>query len=594
MSAIQPLRSRATRSRPAGPPPSSHARGIAGRGDAPSPGVFVLALYLATLFLGAGVFVLPLEAAGVGLVPILVMLALVVPSCIWLYRRVAALLVRPADGLSGGGEALGRAVVAAGGGNAGTVLAWLGVAVYVTCAAIAYSILGLVGLEVLAAEATQNNVVAIAMGGVFVSSCALLRLVPDRHVVARRLLLLTLVWGVGVVLIALLGETDRASGHGGAGTIALGLAVFAVGSIVVSRCASPTETTGQTPGKLTPDHHTSVVALRVQLGLMAILVCGALGLVIASSGRHLAWDALWVPAGFTPSDLLGPLGVVLFALVGTGMSNIADYPAMAHGGFRQSVVRMSLIIVAVVLVVWMAPIVLLIGHEGLGHLIHSDTNSAMGLAASVASHGSVFAIAMTTIGALATLIAVTNANAGFISSLSRESIGAVNALRPGVRRMPSEARLTAMLIALAVGAAGANLAGGDTLSSILRIGGITGGGVLVVVLALLAENRERRYRIRFGAAAIVAAVGLGVWATWVAVTSTMSVPLAVLATIVAWTPLIPTVLATRGVIRGPDVGGAPVVPAPVPRGPSGPVHRHPAPKLAGAGAQPRVREIARD
>lgn len=131
-------------------------RGTAERGEIASPSKGDIAQYLAMLILGAGVFLLPLEAARVGMVPVLLMLAVILWPCIKLYQRVAALMVRRDHGSTGGGEALGRAVVEAGGGAAGAVLALIGITVYVTGAAIVYNRLGVPGLETLAALATSH------------------------------------------------------------------------------------------------------------------------------------------------------------------------------------------------------------------------------------------------------------------------------------------------------------------------------------------------------------------------------------------------------------------------------------------------------
>jgi hypothetical protein len=181
-------------------------RGTAERGEIASPSKGDIAQYLATLILGAGVFLLPLEAAQVGMVPILLMLAVILWACIKLYQRVAALMVRRDHGSAGGGEALGRAVVEAGGGVAGTVLALIGITVYVTGAAIVYNRLGVPGLQTLAAHATSRLSVGVGMAVALVGCIALVRIVPRRMVVARRLLWVTIVWGAGVALLAVLGD----------------------------------------------------------------------------------------------------------------------------------------------------------------------------------------------------------------------------------------------------------------------------------------------------------------------------------------------------------------------------------------------------
>ena len=261
---------------------------------------------------------------------------------------------------------------------------------------------------------------------------------------------------------------------------------------------------------------------------------------------------MWVAKGFRLSDLLGPAAVVLFAHVGTGMSNVADYPAMGSNKFRRSVVRRSLWLVTGVLVAWLVPMVLVFGHEGLDQMVVAKTNSAMGIAPFLASTSAVWTNALAILGSLATLIAVTNANAGFITSLSREIIGATIELRPRARGVPAEGRLTLALVVLLTLAAGGAIAAGDTLSPMLHIAGITGGGVLVFTLPLLAEDRDRAHRVRYGIGATAVTVGLGLWGTATTLAQGNIGALVEVAMIaVAWAPLVPTVLAARGVIGAP-------------------------------------------
>lgn len=523
-----------------------------------SPSSGALAGIGATLFLGAGVFSLPNEAATIGLIPLLLMLAVVWLGCVWLYRRVAELLARPQHhDCTGGGEALGRAVVAAGAGHAGTLLAWCGVLVYVVCAAIAYTTLGLVGLEALARQIPQSPGGWYGLAAVFAAALGLERSLPARSTVARRLARLGMVWSVGVAAMALLnGVASRAwtanGGHGSWPTIVIALFTFAAGSVVVSRTASAAERAEQAPGGLDPEHRTPLVALGVQGTLMVAMI--GLGLLSAlHSGRHPAFSVgLWPTQGFKVSDLLGPLGVVLFALCATGLINVARYPRMAEARFRRAVVDRSLGIVGAVQALWMIAVVLLAGHTGMAAERSAGTNSAMGLASTVAAPGSVTGTLLVVLGALATLIAVTNANVGFNSSLASESLSAIGALRPQMKRRLSERKLLIALILLALAGAGCNLASRNAVAAFLTIGGITGGGVIVIVLPLLAENRDR-YRVRYGAAASLAAVALGSWATLTAVLDEhLSVPLMLMAILVAWATVALTCLAARRVMKAAD------------------------------------------
>ena len=527
-------------------------RGTDGRGT-PSPPSIALGIFLATLFLGAGVFNLPLEAQTVGLVPLLCMLAVVWLICLPLYLRVANLLGRPGQDVpSGGGDALGQAVAAAGARGAGSILAWLGVLVYVTCAALTYTTLGQESLEKLAQQVLRSSVGWFALGVAVAAPLAFLCVLPAKAVVWRRLARLSVVWAVGVALVALVNSVHPSwsnnRGHGNWLTVVAALITFVAGCIVASRAASTDEATKQAPGALEPGHKTAIVALKLQVGMMLVLVLVALWAVLSHGGHGVSTSALWPSKGFRLSALAGPAGVVLFALCATGVINVAGYPGMAEARFRRSVVVRALIVVGVVLVAWMIPAVLFIGHTGLRQLSQANTNTAIGLAR-VAAHGSVAATVLAVGGALATLIAVTNANTGFVSSLARESIGAGKALRPTFP-LPGERALTVAGMVLAAIAAAANLGGGASLSALLRIGGIIGGGIIVIVLPVLAEHRPRR-RPLCAVAAVAVAVGLGVWAMRVAVSSHVSALLTPVALIVAWLPAVATLFAALGVFRGP-------------------------------------------
>ncbi|MCU1678484.1 MAG: hypothetical protein JWM93_3242 [Frankiales bacterium] len=529
-------------------------RGTSERGSLLAP----LSLYLATLILGAGVFLLPLEAAQVGLLPLLAMLVLILWPCIRLYQRVAALMVRRDGRSPGGGEALARAVVEAGGGRPAALLSLTGILVYVGGAAVVYNRLGLPSLELLAAQLRGSVLAGVTAAIVSAAglSLSLSRRLPARRVVLRRLLTVTSVWGIATPLIAVL------DGHAIVGKT-VGLVAFAIGCVLVSRAPAPREAAERAPGTLAAGHSSSIAGLGLQLVLMMLIAGTAIVLVALPGGHGIHWNAVWVSDDFHPSALLGAAAVILFAHVGTGMSNVADYPEMASAAFRRSAVRASLIIVTAVLVAWLIPMTLVFGHEGLMGLVDAKTNSALGLPTALAASGTAVNSVLSVLSALVTLIAVTNANAGFITSLARELIGAKQELCPSSRPLPREGRLSIALVVALTGVAGAAIAMDDALAPMLHIAGIVGGGVIVFTLPLLAEEGDRSRRLRFGVSAIAVAAALGVWATAAALTEghTAAVVRALMVA-VGWSPLIPTILAARGVIAAGGKDGPAAVPAP--------------------------------
>lgn len=221
---------------------------------------------------------------------------------------------------------------------------------------------------------------------------------------------------------------------------------------------------------------------------------------------------------------------------------------MANSAYRRSAVRGALTVVTVALVAWLVPMSLVFGHGGLDQFDADKTNTAMGIT-TVASDGSAWALALAVLGSFVTLIAVTNANAGFITSLSRETRGAILELRPAARRVPRENALTVTLVGVLSAAAGGAIAAGDSLATMVYIAGFTGGGVIIFIAPLLAEHGDRAARVRWSIVASLVALACGAGVTHLALDGELSAAATAVMIAVGWSPLLPTVLAARGVIR---------------------------------------------
>lgn len=507
-----------------------------------------LVMYLATLFLGASIFLMPIESARIGMLPLVALLVVILPPCIWLYSRVATLSVSRDPSASGSGDALGRSLVAAGAGRAGTLLSLIGIGVYVVAAAITYNRLGVAGLETLSAEAASHD--AITAGLVVALGVALLLVKPvaRRSAVAHRLLRVSIVWFAGALLLV-------AVGGGTTVTTIVALLMFAAGCVVVATTPDLAHDDADTK-TLAPGHSASVVGLWMQFILMIALAALAIVVVATAPDSSFHWDVVWVADDFSASALVGPIAMVLFAHVGTGSSNIAAYSAMSSGDFRRAAVRLALTVVTIALVAWLIPMTFLFGHAGLAQLDTDKTNTAMGVA-TLATDGSTWAILLALLGSFVTLIAVTNANAGFITSLAREIKGATQELRPSVRRLPSENALTLILVAALSAAAGGAVAAGDSLATMVYIAGFTGGGVIIFVAPLLAEHGDRAARIRWSALAILIAIACGAGVSYLAFTSELSTGATIVMTTIGWLPFVPTVFAAIGVIRAGSAGKPP-------------------------------------
>jgi hypothetical protein len=498
-----------------------------------------LVMYLATLFLGASIFLMPIESAKIGMLPLIGLLVAILPPCIWLYSRVATLSVSRDPSTAGSGDALGRSLVEAGAGRAGTLLSLIGIGVYVIAAAITYNRLGVAGLETLRDLATSHDAVTVGLLAALGVALLVVKPVSRRSAVAHRLLRVSILWFAGALILVAIGGTKTV-------TTVVALLMFAAGCIVVAN--TPDVASTDTDDALTPGHRACVVGIWTQFALMLTLAVLAIVVVATAHGASFHWDVVWVSHDFTPSALVGPIAMVLFAHVGTGSSNIAAYAVMSSGDFRRAAVQRALTVVTVALVAWLVPMTLLFGHAGLAQLKTDRTNTAMGLV-ELAPGGSTSATLLALLGSFVTLIAVTNAAAGFITSLSREIKGATQELRPSARRLPSDNAPTLILVAVLAAAAGGAIAAGDSLATMVYIAGFTGGGVIIFIAPLLAEHGNRAARIRWSALAIVIAIACGAGVSYLAFTSGLSTVAALVMATVGWLPFVPTVLSARGVIR---------------------------------------------
>jgi hypothetical protein len=506
-----------------------------------------LVMYLATLFLGASIFLMPIESAKIGMLPLVALLLAILPPCIWLYGRVATLSVSRDPSTAGSGDALGHSLVEAGAGRAGTLLSLIGIGVYVVAAAVTYNRLGVAGLQTLSVEAASHNTIIGALVVALGAALLLVRRVARHSAVAHRLLRVSIIWSAGALLIAVVGGGKTL-------TTIVALAMFAGGCVVV---ATTPDSAAESAGTetLTSGHRASVVGIWTQFALMLVLAALAI-VVVATTPASVHWDVVWVGNDFSASALIGPIAMVLFAHVGTGSSNIAAYSAMSSGDFRRAAVRRALTVVTIALVAWLVPMTLLFGHAGLAQLHTDKTNTAMGLT-TLAPAGSISAIMLALLGSFVTLIAVTNANAGFITSLAREIKGATSELRPSVRRLPSEHTLTLILVGALSAAAGGAVAAGDSLATMVYIAGFTGGGVIIFIAPLLAEQGDRAARIRWSVVAILIAIACGAGVSDLAFTSGLGTGAAIVMTTVGWLPFVPTVFSARGVIHAGNAGGPP-------------------------------------
>jgi len=505
-----------------------------------------IALFASTLFLGAGVFSLPLEIPAVGLLPLVGAIAAVWWLSRRMYRRQADLLEGGDEAETQGDGALGATADAAGAGAAGRALSLVGMGIYVAGALVAYTILAERALGSLLTPLSDS---AILLGAAVATGAGLavaLRLAPRRFVLARRMASLGLIWSLGLSAAAVAGRS--------APRAVILLSVFVAGVVVAGLGGGRRGEEGSRGVRLLPQHSTAVAGLGIQLGLMAILAIA----VIASVPTH--FPMLIAPGGIRLRALATAAGVVVFAYVGTGLVCVTSYPQMAAASFRRQVVDTSLNIVIGVQVMWLLVAALLLSTSQLSALDASGSNTALGLG--TALRGSPRS-AVGAVGALVTLLAVTNAASGFSASLASEAAALGRHMGGRARRIARPGALRTTVIAAAATAAGCQITAGDIaghsgINSILAVAGLAGGGTLVFVLPILAEGNPNS-RPRSARWAFAVAVGVGAWGTALGL-SDQGV-WAFVAVSLAWAPLLPTALAARRISRAasavsPTRGGA--------------------------------------
>ena len=468
-----------------------------------------IALYLSTIFLGAGLMSLPIQAAKIGGGLLFLMLMISGAISIFFYIRVATRLVGE-DADSGGGEAIGRIVSLAGGGLWAPLLALSGVGIYVIGASYSYAGYGSGALLAIADEfdpgldgAWPATVLGLVLAGLHFQ-------LPERMVISRRLSVLMAIWSVGLGLIVLDGgDTYRT---------VMSLSTFVVGTLVIilsgarqaparheeARDADDEPTTLEAP------HQTAVTGLLIQLVLMGVLLVIAFA-VVAHGSRHFSWTSMLPDGPLGLSDFIKPIDTIAFALVGTGLVVMNSYRPMAEAAYRKKVVVRALVVVLSALSIWLLASTVIFGHTALADLDEEDLNTSVGMAVELAPNGGPAAVAMTVIGSLVTLIAVSGATCGFNSSLVSEAIGTVGAFRPGrgkLRKRSSEV-VVAALVAASACAAGFATSSGNVLSSVIAVAGIAGGGVVLFILPMLAVGEDGKRKIWAVAAGLTGVVCAG-------------------------------------------------------------------------------------
>ena len=502
-----------------------------------------------TLILGGGVFAMPLVAPLVGLIPfIAVLISVWLVLKYLLYPRTAETLISAG---SGGGDGLAAAVARSGGGRAGWLLCLNGVVVYVLGAAFGYATIGHTALASIMHTVGRSGAVAVWLviggAGLGVVLWRAPQSLPEWLLGPGTLLS---VWAVGLGLTALLPDASSSSALDWQ---SLGcLVTFFAGVVLIgfqrARSASGRGgLTGSDPCRLERGHWISLTAQTTQLVLMGILLTAAL--VWAATGAAIPFSSptLWRMPSIT--EFVRVVGVLLFAQVGTGWNNFARYPAMWVPAFRRRVVDRAMWVVLAVQVGWLVPVLWIVPTASLRNADAAHSQSAAALAE--IARGALPAAMATTLALLAAivvLLGVTSACAGFVESLATETSNTWLALSG--RRGP--ARLEQAFLGVAAVGAAVLLVTGASVSAVLAVAGIAGGGIIIFVQPILAGVNGRS-QPGWHRAAIAAAAAIALLGTVDAVLRRVPPSWGCVALLIAVLPLVLTVATSRAIRRNSPV-----------------------------------------
>jgi hypothetical protein len=498
-----------------------------------------------TLILGGGVFAMPLVAPLVGLIPFIVVLITVWAVLKYvLYPRTADTLISAG---SGGGDGLAAAVARSGGGRAGWLLCLNGVVVYVLGAAFGYAT---IGYEVLGSVMdTVGRSRALAHWLVIVGAGLGVALWARPRVLAEWLLgpgRLVSVWAIGLGLTALM---PKASGPSALDWQGLGcLATFFAGVVLIGfQRARSTCGRARLPSsdlcQLEPGHRISLTAQTTQLVLMGVLLAAVC--VGAAAGAPIPFGKpdLWRMPSFP--EFVRVVGMLLFAQVGTGWNNFARYPGMWLPAFRRRVVDRAMWVVLAVQVGWLVPVLWIVPTANLrdADAAHSQSAAALAETAGAALPAAV-ATFVALLAAAIVLLGVTSACAGFVESLATETSNAWLALagRPGPRRLEQ------VFLGVAAGGAAVLVVSGASISAVLAVAGIAGGGIIIFVQPMLAGT-HRRSQPNWRRTAIVAAATISLLGTVDVMLRRVPPAWSCVALVLAVSPLALTLATSRSIAR---------------------------------------------
>ena len=526
----------------------------------------VFSEYVASIIMGAGLLTIPLVSAHIGVVGLLLLLIGLGGVMAWGYatmtgavasyvRDEAGRRARWAQELYGKlGFEMRREAAAnpesfitrtvrigqllydhavqltPGGERAGRMLS-VGLLVYVLGADVGYLLIGATSLSHIASVLTTQipRMALVALPLVSIGLAAAAFHPRGRGGLRGRLLFLMGGWLLAVWAMACLPPHSFLSSAAGLLIYSLTLIVSPVLPERAAHSPASERSTGSlNDGQLAPDHRVNVVLFRVEI-LLLIAVAATVLATLLPAGLGVALKLGPLVGGVAlVTQVLEAVGVIVFALVGTGIMNIATYPELLlqkrEGQIPlRRIACVGTAIPVVVYAMWILASVVSLPTSVLLRLDAAQAQVTVGLADRVGTVSVAAAVLAILFGHVFALLAVSASALGFTETgavrlqVLRERGGARGGAVRSVRRSYAWLRALMLVVATAI-ALGfrAMPSGAMPITRILSVAGAAGGGLVFLVLPVLLATARCRSGWRL---TVTSAVGLLVAACVVATTA---------------------------------------------------------------------------
>jgi len=514
-----------------------------------------LALYCASIIIGAGVLTLPSSAAQLGFVPLLVAIVAIGFYMMIIYHRFTFSLfaylrryssrvaktvkmgLAVAGGVSTelpqgklddenqiiadevsarGSRQLAELVQESGLGQAGKTSLVVGMFIYVFFAVIGYLAIGSTVLAAIAFSVPRGSGLWFLGGGLLMLILGLnLEGIFSKPFLLRGTLKKTSVmlgvWLIGIGILAWLTLPFQQAVHTHFDQLPVWLVVINILLFAISVISGMLvkQKNSKQDSELSDHQRVNVVIMIVNLVL--VLLTALLVLVFALN-HHLFIPFYAFGDAFLHFNLnnavvwANMIGLILFAYVGTGLFNLCRHPAIFERQGKYRVPRLVNIVIlgtAIPMLVylgWTMVTALVLPASDLSSMAAAAADfSTVRIASLFSNYDSAGAIPISIFGYLFALLAVTTACNGFTESLSDQlsvALDKVKKLHWITRTQEGMGMRMAILFAAVIVTIGVKTFRGINLLDILSIAGNAGGGLLLLILPYFLPTRGQQKTTR--------------------------------------------------------------------------------------------------